>query len=178
AICGGLLLVFGQPVGEAAFLRDALALGTAAAMSAPRVMRYQARASQSHRLGRRLDQLDEIAGVVGLLFLASFFRPDAALFRWNLPGAVWLFVTIGLGVTVGLLIYVVFRRPSTGDEFLLMTLGSVAFTAGLAGYLWLSPIVVCFFAGALLANLPWANKRRLGATLKRLERPIYMVFLT
>jgi hypothetical protein len=42
----------------------------------------------------------------------------------------------------------------------------------------LSPIVICFFAGAVLANFPHEGRERLGAIFTALERPVYYVLLT
>jgi hypothetical protein len=58
-----------------------------------------------------------------------------------------------------------------------LTLGSVAFSSGLAGYLHLSSVVVCFVAGVLLANFPGAQKARFRGVLDLLERPIHLVLL-
>ena len=60
---------------------------------------------------------------------------------------------------------------------MLLLLGSVAFAAGMAATLRLSPVVVCFFVGLLLANFPGDYKERVTETLTRLERPIYLLFL-
>lgn len=160
------------------FWRDAIVLGTAAAMTAPR--RFRGFASRSWRAGKGVDhliaQLDEIVGVVGLLFVAAYFRP-VELGDWQIPGTAWLFVAIGLGVVVGLLIFAMIRVPTTGGEFLAVVLGSVAFGAGLAGYLDLSPIVVCFIAGALVTNFPNDQRADVFRILSHLERPIHLLFL-
>jgi L-lactate permease len=42
----------------------------------------------------------------------------------------------------------------------------------------LSPLVVCFIAGAMLVNLPGDHRRRLWTILTRFERPLYYLFLT
>ena len=72
---------------------------------------------------------------------------------------------------------VVLLRTSSSAEYLVLALGSISFGAGIAGILRLSPVVVCFVAGVLLANFPGSYKERLRATLIRLERPIYFLFL-
>jgi hypothetical protein len=47
----------------------------------------------------------------------------------------------------------------------------------MAGSFAIPPLVVCFFAGMLLKNLPGGDKPRLAIAFARLERPIYLVFL-
>jgi hypothetical protein len=152
---------------EGSLVRAVLVLGTAAAMVAT-----PTKAGENPIAGR----LDEVGGVAGLLVLGAFFRPEAAA-SWALPGAGWLFVTLGLGSTVGILVHVVLRRPATRVEFMAIALGSVAFAAGLAGHLALSPVVVCFVAGVVIANLPGGGRDLLRNALERLERPLYLVFL-
>jgi Kef-type K+ transport system membrane component KefB len=121
--------------------------------------------------------LDELAGVVGLAIIAAYFRPNDLGQQWALPGTAWLFVTLGMGVTLGTLLYVTLRRPASEAEFIAITIGSVAFAAGMAAYVRLSPLVICFVAGAVVANLPSAHQQALRQTLERLERPISLVFL-
>src|SRR5690606_33257264 len=90
-----------------------------------------------------LGQLDEIVGVIGLLFIMAYFRDDSTS-AWQLPRTAWLFVTVGLGVIIGVLIFATIRVPRSNAEFLAIVLGSVAFASGLASVLRLSPLVVCF----------------------------------
>lgn len=180
AATGGLLLVstgigreaFADPV----FVRDALILGTAGAMAAATTTRALPPSPSSERLALVV-RLEELAGIIGLAIVAAYFRPTGTEVSWQLPGAAWIFVTIGLGATVAIVVYAVIQRATTGPEFAVMTLGSVSFAAGIAGYLHLSSVVVAFVAGAMLANAPGRHKIRLEETLQRLERPIYLVSL-
>jgi len=162
------------------FLRDALILGTAGAMTARTAARLVSGVSNGNfsrvRLARII-QLEEFAGIAGLAFIAAYFRPTGPDIGWQLPGTAWLFLTIGLGATIGILAYVLLRRPASGAESVVLLLGTVAFASGLASALHLSPIVVCFVAGVLLANFPSDSKAKLGEALGRLERPIYLLFL-
>jgi len=180
AACGGLLLAFGQPWQDAVFLRDAVVLGTAATITAPvakALARERGVAPGTQAVLTRLGLLDDIAGIVGLLFLGAYFRPATPDIAWALPGTAWLFVTIGLGVSVGIVIYLVLRRPATNVEQIALVLGSIAFAAGLAGFLRVSPVVVCFLAGLLLGNLPGDYRSNVKKVLRLLERPVYLVFL-
>jgi len=179
AACGTLAAVLGIADPRAPeFWRDLILLGAAAAMTAPR--RFRGFANRSWREGRSIDlltsQLDEIVGVIGLLFVAAYFRPANAG-DWAIPGTAWVFVTIGLGVVVGVLIFAMVRVPVSSGEFLAVVLGSVAFGSGLAGYLYLSPIVVCFIAGALVNNFPCEQRNDIFRILNHLERPIHLLFL-
>jgi Kef-type K+ transport system membrane component KefB len=159
-------------------LRDALILGTAGAMTAvtsTRLGRAERGRSEHGRVLSRVIRLEELAGVLGLLFVAAFFRPTNQ--SWQMPGTAWVLLTIGLGATAGLLIHAILQRRSTGADFLVLTLGSISFVAGAAGYLLLSSVVVAFIAGVLLANFPGGYHERLREMLFRLERPIYLLSL-
>lgn len=178
ATASGLLLVasdwsavsFSDPV----FLRDALVLGTAGAMTAQQASRLL---GQKDMTAKNLLRLEELAGIVGLAFIAAYFRPQGDAVGWQLPGTAWLFLTVGLGAVIGVLAYMVLRRPATPAESVVLLLGTVAFAAGFASNLFLSPVVVCFVAGVLLANLPNETKGQLRDALQTLERPIYLLFL-
>lgn len=179
AACGACAVALGIADWRAeSFWRDLILLGAAAAMTAPR--RFRGFANRGWREGRGVDallgQLDEIVGVVGLLFVAAYFRPETGA-GWQIPGTAWVFVTIGLGVVVGVLIFAMVRVPVSSGEFLAVVVGSVAFGAGLAGYLHLSPIVVCFIAGALVTNFPCEQRDDIFRILNHLERPIHLLFL-
>ncbi|MEZ4403613.1 MAG: hypothetical protein R3B06_26550 [Kofleriaceae bacterium] len=179
AACAGGAIALGLADWRAGdFWRDVIILGAAGAMTAPR--RFRGFANRGWREGKSVDhllsQLDEIVGVIGLLFVAAYFRPTAGS-AWALPGTGWLFVTIGLGVAVGVLIFAMVRVPKSEGEFLAVVLGSVALGAGLAGYLYLSPIVICFIAGALVVNFPCDQRDAIFRILNHLERPIHLLFL-
>ncbi|HEY0840376.1 MAG TPA: hypothetical protein VGD74_09340 [Vulgatibacter sp.] len=162
------------------FLRDALILGTAGAMTARAAIHLAKGNGGEDGWQRRfvkIVQLEQLAGIAGLAFIAAYFRPQGPGLGWQLPGTAWIFLTVGLGATIGIVAYVILRRPATGAESVVLLLGTVAFAAGAASALFLSPIVVCFVAGVLLANFPGASKDRLGGALEKLERPIYLLFL-
>ncbi len=179
AACGALMIgLFGLPPEDPATWRDVILIGTAAAMTAPR--RFRGLANREWRSGRGADvllgQLDEIAGVVGLLFLTAYFRQDD-MSAWELPGTAWLFVAVGLGVVLGTLILATVRLPRSNAEFLAIVLGVIAFASGLASVLRLSPVVICFLAGTLITNFPNEQRANVFAILNRLERPIHLLFL-
>lgn len=178
-VCGGVMIgVFGLSLHDMAAWRDIVLLGTAAAMTAP--IRFRGFAIRTWYEGRGPDhllgQLDEIVGVIGLLFIMAYFRDDSTS-AWQLPRTAWLFVTVGLGVIIGVLIFATIRVPRSNAEFLAIVLGSVAFASGLASVLRLSPLVVCFIVGVLITNFPNEQRDSVFRILNRLERPIYLLFL-
>jgi Kef-type K+ transport system membrane component KefB len=177
----GLVMVaaFDMSLGDPATWRDMILLGTAAAMTAPR--KFRGFANRTWHEGRGVDvllgQLDELIGVIGLLFITAYFREDTAGTTWQLPNTAWVFVSLGLGVAIGILIFAMIRVPVSNAEFLAVVLGAIAFAAGLAGYLHLSPIVICFIAGVLVTNFPNDQRDSVFRILNHLERPVHLLFL-
>ena len=173
-----LMLFFGRPWNDATFVRDAIVLATAGAISATgpseRVAPQDALGGEPDPM-RAVESLDEIIAVVGLAALGAFFRPLWIEFEWDLPGTVWLILSLGVGLCLGLIMYALLAGRR-GSEFLALLLGSVALASGIAGYLFLSPLVLCFIAGALLVNLPGEHKQLCWKILTQLERPIYYLF--
>ncbi len=158
------------------FIRDALILGTAGAMTAHTAGRLF---STREVIGTvsRIVRLEELAGVIGLCVVAAFFRPQGPEVSWQVPGTGWFLITIGLGASIGLLVYAILQRATAGPDLLVLTLGSISFAAGAAGNLHLSSVVVAFVAGVLLANFPGSYHDPLREILHRLERPIYLLSL-
>jgi len=177
---GALLLWMSDDLTTAAFrdpvfMRDALILGTAGAMTA-RSGADLFRSEDGDRVLVRLFRLEELAGIVGLAIVAAYFRPKGDV-TWQLPGTAWLLMTLGVGVALGGIAYVVFRGSRRGPEFVVLTLGAIAFCAGMAGYLRLSSVVVAFVAASCLALLPSEQRERIRLALGRLERPVYLLSL-
>jgi Kef-type K+ transport system membrane component KefB len=162
------------------FLRDAIVLGTAGATTARtalRLLRDETPGNDKSHLVARIFRIEEVAGVVGLAVVAAYFRPQVSSATWQLPGTAWLLLTLGLGMAMGILMFGLLRAASSSPELLVVTLGTIVFAAGFAGNVRLSPVVVCFVMGLLVTNAPGPYKAELGLTLRRLERPLYFLFL-
>ncbi|WP_373045788.1 hypothetical protein [Vulgatibacter sp.] len=159
------------------FLRDAMILGSAGAITARAAARIISGGGPHEPLVLQIIRLEELAGLAGITLVAAYFRPQDEEVSWRLPGTAWIFITLGLGAAVGLVAYAILRRKATQAESQVLLLGTVAFAAGLASNLLLSPLAVCFVAGVLLVNFPGDYKARVTTTLAQLERPIYLLFL-
>jgi Kef-type K+ transport system membrane component KefB len=159
--------------------RDALVLGACAAPASPIAAVALARSSgsRSASIVARVTVLNDVAGVAVLGLVCAFFRPTDELSAWKLPHVAWLFVTLGMGGVLGILTYVLVRSAKGVSEEVAYLLGAVALSAGMAGYLAISPLVACAIAGALLTNLPHERMNELRASILQLERPLYLIFL-
>ena len=163
---------------EPTFYRDAALLGLAGALATGTPRPDDQNASGARARSVVLRRVQDIVGVVGLLLVTAYFRSSDGVTFWQLPGTAWLLLALGLGTAMGFVAYAVLARAKNADaEAMVLLLGSVAFGAGLAGYLRLSPLVVCFLAGLIVANLPGGRQRTTLAVLERVERPIYLLFL-
>ncbi|MFZ0592042.1 MAG: hypothetical protein WAM39_16370 [Bryobacteraceae bacterium] len=176
-----LLLVYAEHFpANAIFLRDAMMLATAGAMtaySAPRILEARGGSGTSVDRVASIVTLEQLAGFVGLLIVAAYFRPQDSWVAWRLPGTAWMFITIGMGTILGAVIWATLAKVRAGPEFSVLILGSVCFTAGLASFLRISPLVVCFTVGLILVNLPGTSKDQIREVLEHMERPIYLLFL-
>lgn len=177
------MLAIGEGIdASAAFFRDALVLATAGAMTSRAIISRMQSTPGDHGLSARdrlarLIHLEELAGFTGLLVLGAFFRADGVDSGWALPPFGWVFVTIGGATVLGVLVYASLTTVHGLGETIAVMLGAIALSAGVAGFLKLSPLIVCFVAGLLLANLPGAWKDEVKQALWRLERPLYLIFL-
>jgi hypothetical protein len=161
-------------------VRDSLLLATAGVMAARRTPEFARALLHDEQVRDRIRwivDLEQLAGVFGLMFISAFFRPSAPLVAWVLPGTGWLFVTLGIGTAIGILLYATFSQIQRGPQFAAILLGSVAFTAGIASYLRLSSLAVCFIAGAIFINLGGRWTDAIRGVLERMERPVYFLFL-
>jgi len=180
AACTLLLVYAEHSPANALFLRDAMLLGTAGAMtaySAPKLLEARGATGKSVDRVASIVTLEQLAGFVGLLIIAAYFRPQDSSVAWRLPGTAWLFITLGMGTMVGAVIWATLAKVKAGPEFTVLILGSVCFTAGMASFLRISPLVVCFLVGLILVNLPGTFKEEIREVLEHMERPIYLLFL-
>lgn len=168
---------FAASLRDPVFIRDALVLATAGAMTARSATRFLGNQGDARSVASRIIRLEELAGVAGIAFISSFFRPNYLEGDWQIPSVAWLLLTVGLGASLGLVFYAMLQWTPIGPDFLAVTLGAISFAAGAAGYVHLSSVAVAFIAGALLANFPGTFQPRLLDMLKRLERPIYLLAL-
>jgi hypothetical protein len=109
--------------------------------------------------------------------IGAFWRPTDAIAAWKLPHIAWLFVQLGMGGVLGILTYLLVRAAKSAAEESAYLLGAIAISAGMSGYLALSPITTCAIAGALLINLPLEHVARLRTAIVTVERPLDLIFL-
>ena len=171
-----LVLLASGGIGHGTFLRDAIILGTASIIGLRPPPPSLDGPAPADRIAPLL-QLQEGVAMIGLVLVAAFFRPSGHELGWQLPAIAWIFVTLGMGTTLAAVIYAVLASFRGTREITIVMLGAICLAAGMASFLRLSPIAVCFLAGALIFNLPGQWKEQVRVALVRLERPVYLVFL-
>jgi hypothetical protein len=176
-----LLLVYAEHSHNSViFLRDAMMLGTAGAMTAynaPQILQGRGVTGRVVDRVSSIVTLEQLAGFIGLLVVAAYFRPQDNAVAWRLPGTAWLFITLGMGTMIGGVIWGTLAKIKAGPEFTVLILGSICFTSGMASFLRISPLVICFIVGLILVNLPGTSKDQIREALEHMERPIYLLFL-
>ncbi len=120
-------------------------------------------------------KMGHLGAIALLMLLAVQFRPQGAVVAWQLPESAWVFIVFGLGALMGLLSWALFRATPDGPPFIVILLGSVALCAGMASFLRLAAIPVCFIAGLIVASLPGTNLEQIRAVLDRTQRPAFFV---
>jgi hypothetical protein len=155
----------------------ALACGTTALAPIQRLERLWAGRIPAGRLVGFV-KMEHLGGIALLMLLAVYFRPEGSVVAWQLPGSAWLFIVFGLGASMGVLSWSLFRTTPGGPPFIVILLGSVALCAGMASFLRLAVIPVCFIAGLIVASLPGESKDQVRAVLDKMQRPtVYFLMI-
>jgi hypothetical protein len=181
---GGLgalvLLLAATPWKEA--LACALVLGAAAASSGPTlaaVLRTR-RAGRSARARATLRMIEFSAGVDDVVVIALVLI-GFALLRSRpepFPAGWFLLLAVGGGMLLGLVMWLFLGGRARDDERMLLGLAMLAFTAGFAGWLLLSPAAIAAVAGITLVNLPGERAAQLVQAVRRVERTAVVITMT
>ena len=125
------------------------------------------------RLLTNVSNIDDLVGLSAFGLISCL-----AVLHAGEPTLVWVGVSLGLGLTVGLLIVALTTYRLKDDEMLLVVMGAITFSGGLALYLSLSPLLVNLIAGAVVANMARGRARGgIRSVLLRGEHSIYIIFL-
>ena len=124
-----------------------------------------------------LAELEQTTALAGLMFIAVVFRPSGEGVGWQLPPLAWLFVTLGVGMAMGMLTYGLLSSSKRGPPFIVILLGAICMAAGMASFLRLSVIAVCFVVGLIVSNLPGDWKGQVDNVLQRMGKPVVYTLL-
>jgi len=122
---------------------------------------------------QNVSNLDGLVGVVAFGLVSCL-----AQLHDGIPAYRWIGISVGLGLTVGLLMTALTAYRLKEEEMLLVVIGAIAFGGGLSLYLNLSPLLVNLIAGAVVANFARSRGQAgIRNVLLRGERSIYVLFL-
>ena len=82
-----------------------------------------------------------------------------------------------LGLLIGLILSYCSKKAKGRDELLIMVIGFIFITTGLANYIGLSAILTCMMLGATLVNT-MQNSNRVFSLMNEFTPPIYLLFFT
>lgn len=125
------------------------------------------------RLLQNISHMDGLVGVIAFGLISCF-----GTLHGGSSAYLWVGVSLGLGLVVGLLTAALMSYRLSSEEMLLVVIGAVAFGGGMALYLNLSPLLVNLISGIVIANVGRARARNgIRDVLLGGERSIYILFL-
>jgi hypothetical protein len=168
-------------------LRTAIAgaalLGAAAATSAPTLaaaLRTRGRPTRrTADVWSNLRMIEFSAGLDVALALGAGVIAFAVTSHGvaDIGAPLWLLLTLGAAVAVGIIAWLFLGAALSDDERLLLGIGMIAFGAGFGSWLGLSPVVIGAVAGMVLVNLPGDRMTLLRRALANVERPALVIVL-
>lgn len=124
----------------------------------------------------RVARTASLFAIVAFGVLFCLFKPAPTVaYGPVVDVAFWFSVHILLGLVLGLVFALFLRSEMTDDKLLTVVIGMVIFTSGIAYFLQLSPIVVCFVLGVVLANAAPRDGARVREMLQSVQQPLYIV---
>ena len=178
--CYALLALTGTEQTRA--LGAAMVLAAAAASSGPTLAailrtRRPGRSAQMRSTLRMVELsagLDDVIVIMlAVLGFALFRRVDEVV---SPVGQVAM--SAGGGALLGVVTWLFLGGRAAEDERLLLGLAMLAFTAGFASWLMISPAAVTAISAVVLANLPGGRIAQLFQAVRRVERPAVVILMT
>lgn len=177
------MFALGQPIAVAALL-GAIAVSTGAA-STLMVIR------ESNSAGPFTDAVTSVIGLNNIIALIAFslvasgldLASMSSVTGWSFTGFAravfplfWeLIGSVALGYLVGILLASWASQVVESGEVLILLVGCVLLTVGVATIIGLSPLVSSLAVGATMANLS-SRSRKLFDALSRTDPPLYVIF--
>ncbi|MBN2008144.1 cation:proton antiporter [candidate division KSB1 bacterium] len=95
---------------------------------------------------------------------------------YHLSAWAWFIVSLSIGGILGFVFHFLSYHKVTQDELLLVTIGLVMFASGISLFLKLSPLLVTFAMGFIVANRSSRNTRVLEIMI-RSEKSVYILLV-
>jgi len=172
-----LISDFITPLGA---IHTALIIAAIATVSSPAVIAAVIKQVRSHgrvsRLLRYITGFDNIIGVITFGLAYPFFHITSRASSVTIPGWGWLLISIAVGLALGMLFHFFTTPRASSNENLMIAVGMVALSSGLASYLSLSALFINLIVGIVLCNYS-ERQDRFYRLLISAEKPLYGVLL-
>lgn len=167
----------GYPSGGTAF---AFVVAAIAMVSSPSIIAAVIKRSNAHgRVSRTLQYISSFDNVLGLAafgLIYPFFHYAHQVGDVPLPGWAWLIISLFAGLALGALFHFFITPRATSNQNLMIAVGMVAFSTGIAYELHLSALFINVTVGAVLCNYS-ERYDRFYRLLINAERPLYVILL-
>jgi Kef-type K+ transport system membrane component KefB len=161
-------------------LECALILASIAIVSSPAVVAAVVKQSNAHgrasRLMRYVAGMDNAFGIVAFGLAYPFFHLTAQTGQFIIPGWSWLLLSVGVGLLLGMLFHFFTAPRASSNENLMIAVGMVVLSSGIAGYLHLSALFINLIVGVVLCNYS-ERQDRFYRLLIGAEKPLYGILL-
>lgn len=160
----------------AAFVAAAAAATSGPTLVATLRRRRAGRSAEARPVLRMVEFSASVDDVVTMLLAVvgfACFRPAVE----PVPALGWIAITVAGGALLGGITWLFLGGRAKEDERLLLGLAMLAFIAGFAGWLHLSPAAVAGFAALVLVNLPGRRGEQLERAVRRVERPAVVTLM-
>lgn len=119
-------------------------------------------------------EFSEVFGILLFGVALSINHKSAGLSEYNLDAVHWFVLQVALGGLLGGLFSIFIGNQEKSDKMLVAVLGIIIFSSGLAYYLKVSPLLINFMVGLVLATTSHFGSQ-LEEQLEQIEKPFYMV---
>ncbi len=153
------------------------ALAVIGSMSSPYVIQ---KFREKYDINRKLSDSLNSATRFSLFFSLIMFGAIFSFYNFNtrptmqLTPIEFFTVSIGIAISIGILFFIFLGRESDTRKIFVGILGITMLGSGIAYYLGLSPLFLCFILGILLGNLS-RIKEKVIDTIERLISPLSIV---
>lgn len=153
------------------------ALAVIGSMSSPYVLQMF---REKYDITRKLSDSLNLATRYSLFFSLILFGAIFSFYNFNTRPTIQLTplefftISIGIAISIGILFFIFLGRESDTHKIFVGILGITMLGSGIAYYLGLSPLFLCFILGILLGNLSRVKEKVIDS-IERLISPLSIV---
>jgi Kef-type K+ transport system membrane component KefB len=119
-------------------------------------------------------EFSEVFGILIFGMAFAIYHPPQDILGFRLDAVHWYVIQIVLGGLFGGLFSLFIGNQEKSDKMLVAVLGIIIFSAGIASYSLVSPLLITFMVGLVLAATSHFGDQ-LREQLEQIEKPFYMV---